>query len=146
MGIQRLLASQLSPAERSDLDAAIADPQRFHSDGREVGIAAIVLPFLLLLIEILLIADVASWHEHWYQYDNPLSGLIDGLPLSLLYLPLDSDFLYYAGIVVIPVVMIALAAYGLRTRGRHGYAFTSYGVVRVRGNALRLLRYQDIVE
>ena len=35
MTIQRLVTSQLSPDERVELESAIADPERFHSDGRE---------------------------------------------------------------------------------------------------------------
>jgi len=109
--------------------------------GREVRMAAIVLPPMLLVLEILGIQEVASWSYH----DNPFEAFLLLFPHSLLYLPLNTDFLSYAGLVVIPLVMVAVPTYWLRTRGRLGYAFTSFGVVRVRGHALRILRYEDIV-
>ncbi|MBK9386646.1 MAG: hypothetical protein IPN34_17675 [Planctomycetes bacterium] len=57
-----------------------------------------------------------------------------------------AEFLILLGVVVLPLAIAALMLYGVRTRGRHGYAFTSFGVVRIRGQALRVLRYEDLLE
>jgi hypothetical protein len=101
--------------------------------------AAIVVPLLLLALEIVLIADFESWSFQHIPFEYEM------LAISLLFLLRSPELWYHVAIAVIPAVMVAVATYGLRTRGRHGYAFTSYGVVRVRGQKLRLLRYGDMV-
>ena len=140
MPIARLGTEQLAAGERADLEAALKDPERFHSDGKEVTIAAVVLPLLLLPLEIVLLNEVRSSSiSPFAVFDH----FADFFPqsLSLLW---DGDFLVLAGALIIPVAIVVIAAYGIRTYGRHGHAITSFGVVRIRGNRLRLLRYADI--
>jgi hypothetical protein len=59
MPIARFKTQQLTAGERTDLEAALRDPARFHSDGKEVGLAAIILPLLLIPLEILMRIDPA---------------------------------------------------------------------------------------
>jgi hypothetical protein len=140
MPIARLKTQQLTAGERTDLEAALRDPARFHSDGKEVGLAAIILPLLLLPLEVVLVNEMRSVSplevfDHFFDF-FPWS-------LSILW---HGDFLLLVGVVVIPVAIVVIALYGIRARGRHGHAITSFGVVRIRGNMLRVLRYADMVE
>ena len=145
MPIEKLRTDQLTGAERADLEASLNDPERFHSDGKEVGIAAIVLPLLLIPLEIVLLNEVrgsyrvyADMEEPWRYFERLLYP-----HYSMLWRP---EFLELAGAILIPIAIVVIAAYGIRTRGRHGHAITSFGVVRIRGNALRVLRYTDMAE
>lgn len=142
MPIARLRTQQLTAGERADLEAALKDPARFHSDGKEVTIAAAVLPLLLIPLEIVLLNEVRS------SSVSPLAvfdRFFDSFPWSLSIL-WHGDFLVLAGAMILPVAIVAIAVYGIRTWGRHGHAITSFGVVRIRGNTLRVLRYADIQE
>jgi hypothetical protein len=145
MPIARMRASELTEAERVDLEAALKDPARFHSDGREVGIAAIVLPLLLIPLEVVLLNEVRGSYGVYADPDAPARYFLDVLRprLTMLWNP---EFLQLAGAILIPIAIIAIAAYGLNTRGRHGHALTSFGVVRIRGSALRVLRHADIAQ
>jgi hypothetical protein len=123
----------------------LQDPARFHSDGKEVGIAAVVLPLLLIPLEIVLLNEVRGSYQLYADPEAPSRYFLDLLRphISMFWHP---DFLQAAGAILIPIAIVAIVAYGLRTRGRHGHAITSFGVVRIRGNALRVLRYADIAE
>lgn len=145
MPITRMRASELTERERADLAAALKDPARFHSDGREVGIAAIVLPLLLIPLEIVLLNEVRGSYHVYADPEAPARYFLDLLRphLSMLWNP---ELLQFAGVILIPIAIGVIVAYGVSTRGRHGYAITSFGVVRIRGNALRVLRYAEIAE
>ena len=145
MPIERLRTRDLSEGERADLEAALRDPARFHSDGKEVTIACIVLPVLLVPLWIILLYQARGSSE---VYGRPLrifDHFFEWFPhsLSILWQP---EFLELAGCILIPIAIVAIAAYGWRTYRRHGHAITSFGVVRIRGDALRVLRYADIEE
>jgi hypothetical protein len=143
--IARLTTEQLTVGERADLEAALKDPGRFHSDGKEVTIAAVVLPLLLIPLEAVLVNEVRGSFHVYADSEVPLDYFRNLLypHISMLWNP---EFLQFAGVVLIPVAIAAIAAYGVRTHGRHGHAITSFGVVRIRGNTLRLLRYADIAQ
>lgn len=140
MPIARLRTQQLTAGERTDLEAALKDPARFHSDGKEVTIAAVILPLLLIPLEIVLVNEMRS-----VSLLEVFAHFFDFFPWSLSIL-WHGDFLVLAGVVAIPVAIVAIGLYGIRTHGRHGHAIASFGVVRIRGNTLRVLRYADMVE
>jgi hypothetical protein len=145
MPIERLRARDLSEGERAGLEAALRDPVRFHSDGKAVTIACGILPLLLAPLEVVLLYEA---HGTYTVYGNPLhmfEGFWAGFPwsLSILWHP---NFLEIAGCIALPLALVAILAYGWRTYGRHGYAVTSFGVVRIRGDALQVLRYADLEE
>jgi len=144
MPIARLRTQQLTDAERADLDATLKDPSRFHSDGKEIGVACIVLPLMLIPLEVVLINEVKGSYGV-YGDEVPWRYLLDVLQprISMFWNP---EFLQLAGAILLPIAIVAIAAYGLNTRGRHGHAITSFGLVRIRGDALRVLRYADIAE
>jgi hypothetical protein len=145
MTIVRMRASELTAAERADLEAALQDPARFHSDGKEVGIAAIVLPLLLIPLEVVLLNEVRGSHQLYADPEVPARYFLDLFRLDVRML-VNPEFLQLAGVIAIPAAIVAIVTYGLRTRGRHGHAITSFGVVRIRGNALRVLRYADMAQ
>lgn len=134
---------QLSVEERAELDEAVSDPARFHSDGREIGQAAIIIPAVFIPFGFLVAHDL---QRSLRAGADPFAGFIEFFPDSLIWLFSSAEFLEVIGIVAIAVISIAVPAYWFRTRNRHGYAVTSFGVVRVRGPKLRLLRYEDIAE
>ena len=146
MPIERLKTQQLTAGERTDLEAALQDPARFHSDGKEVGLAAIILPVLLIPLEVVLLHEVRS---SFRLYADPEAPALEyfrnlfALHPAMLWNPL---FLELAGAILIPIAIVAIVVYGIRTRGRHGHAITSFGVVRIRGDTLRVLRYADMAE
>jgi hypothetical protein len=145
MTITRLRTEELAPAERTELEAALRDPQRFYSDGREIMHAVVILPLLLTPLWFVLLNELtgpygcegnpfrlcAEIFDHWYP------------GVSLLW---QAEFLELLGLLLIPVAIAGIVGYGLRTRGRHGHAITDFGVVRIRGKALWVLRYADIAE
>ena len=145
MPIARLRTQQLAAGERTDLEAALRDPARFHSDGKEVGLAAIILPVLLIPLEIVLLHEVRSSFRVYGDSEVPLEYFRNLFYLhpAMLWNPL---FLELAGAILIPIAIVAIVVYGIRTRGRHGHAITSFGVVRIRGDTLRVLRYADMAE
>ena len=145
MPIARLRTQQLTSGERTDLEAALRDPARFHSDGKEVGLAAIILPVLLIPLEIVLLHEVRSSFRVYGDSEVPLEYFRNLFYLhpAMLWNPL---FLELAGAILIPIAIVAIVVYGIRTRGRHGHAITSFGVVRIRGDRLRVLRYADMAE
>ena len=145
MPIAHLKTQQLTAGERNDLEAALRDPARFHSDGKEVGWAAIILPVLLIPLEIVLLHEVRGSFRVYADPEVPLEYFwnLFSLHPAMLWNP---EFLQFAGAVVIPIAIVAIVVYGIRTRGRHGHAITSFGVVRIRGDTLRVLRYEDMAE
>ena len=145
MPIARLKTQQLTDGERTELEAALRDPARFHSDGKEVGLAAIILPLLLIPLEVVLLHEVRGSFRVYADPEAPLEYFrnLFALHPAMLWNP---EFLQLAGAVLIPVAIVAIVVYGLRTRGRHGHAITSFGVVRIRGDTLRVLRYADMAE
>lgn len=146
MPIARLRTHDLTGAERADLEATLKDPARFHSDGKEVGIAAILLPLMLIPLEIVLLNEVRGSYGLYADREAPSRYFVDLLlqpHISMLWQP---EFLELAGAILLPIAIAVIVAYGLTTRGRHGHAITSFGVVRIRGNTLRVLRYADIAE
>jgi len=142
MSIARLHVNQLQPSEREDLEAALREPDRFHSDGRESGIVGVMVPVLLIPLEFVVFNEVRSSYG---GYGNPLSGFFEYFPSSISML-WDTTFLPYVGFAALAAVIIAVPRYAVRTRGRHGYAITSFGVVRIRGDKLRVLRYEHIAD
>jgi hypothetical protein len=145
MSILRTTPDRLATSERADLEAALRDPERFHSDGKEIGQACVILPLLLAPLWFVLLQELL----HPYRWaGNALEAFKEALRdvhfgVSMLW---QGEFLILAGVVLLPLVIAWLILYGVRTRGRHGYAITSFGVVRIRGRALRVLRYEDLVE
>lgn len=145
MPIARLRTQQLTDGERTDLEAALRDPARFHSDGKEVGLAVIILPLLLIPLEVVLLHEVRGSFRVYADPEAPLEYFrnLFALHPAMLWNP---EFLQLAGAVLIPIAIVAIVVYGIRTRGRHGHAITSFGVVRIRGDTLRVLRYADLAE
>lgn len=145
MTITRTKTDRLATSERADLEAALRDPERFHSDGKEIGQAAVILPLLLAPLWYVLLQEFLHPHR---GAGNTLDAIALALrDLSWHYSMLwRGEFLVLLGVVVLPIAIVGIALYGWRTRGRHGYAITSFGVVRIRGQALRVLRYEDLTE
>jgi hypothetical protein len=137
MAIRKMHTRALSPDERRELDAALADPQRFHSDGRPVLLFCTVLPALMLPLIAVLLAESRSLLQ-----DGELDRLLEDMSTSILAPLYRAPELL--GAFALALVSVALLAHGLRTWRRHGHAITSFGVVRIRGHALRVLRYEDI--
>jgi hypothetical protein len=92
MTIARMRASELIAAERADLEAALQDPARFHSDGKEVGIAAIVLPLLLIPLEVVLLNEVRGSYQLYADPEVPARYFVDLFRLDVRML-VNPEFL-----------------------------------------------------
>lgn len=144
MGVQKTRLSRLEDSERAQLEEALRDPERFHSDGREVTLFVIgVSLFLLIPLWALLDMALRSGYDRVDLYPSLLAQLAD-FPLG--WRMIVHDRIELLGALAILAVQAALITYGVRTHGRHGHVIAPFGVVRIRGTALRLLRYRDIAE
>ena len=72
------------------------------------------------------------------------------MPSSLQILWQPGVLLFVASnaipLVIVAIVCIIIQAVRTGASGRRGHALTSSGVVRIRGNSLRLLRYAGIAQ
>lgn len=142
MGVQKLRLDRLDPAERAEIEAALRDPERFHSDGREVS--KFVFGVALLLLGPLVVLVVLDGQLTVYPGEPTALDLLAAAPSGWIKLLLNRTEL--CGAVAVVLVQFGLVGYGVRTYGRHGHLVTSFGVVRIRGPALRVLRYADIAD
>jgi hypothetical protein len=121
----------LTPAERTELARMLRDPERFHSDGREVMWACVTIPLLSIPILIVLFKEARSTIRLYYA-DRPLDlGVLSTSPELL-------------GFIALLVVAIGCAVYGALTFRRHGVVITTFGVARVRGGVKKLIRFSEI--
>lgn len=127
----------LDEAEQQELTKTLSDRSRFHSDGKAVTVAAVVLPLLAAPLVAVLVSQARS---SWSVYGNPLPSFVQFFPRSLI----NTIYFPYFGIGALIIGSVAVIVYAIRTRGRHGVAVTSFGVVRVRGRKLTVLRYGEI--
>ena len=151
MPIERLRARHLSPEERADLESALKDPERFRFEDRRTFVLGMIgLAWVALLAEIgvMLECKKCPW-----KYEDALElfeGFFGSLPWSLQFLwhpevlPLVASNVLL--LVIVAVVAIILRAWRASAGKRQGHALTSFGVVRIRGNSLRLLRYAGIAQ
>lgn len=131
-GVRQLTIHQLSEVERADLIKTFGTAN-FVSDEDEA-----TLWFILPLFAGL--AGMGVGIVHYDELATALS-LTVGQPSMLPYLLINLPFLAtVAGLAACALV----TWYFLRVHGRHGYAVTGTGVVRVRGPSLRVLRYEHI--
>ena len=123
---------RLTPAEHAELARLCRDPERFHSDGREVLWGSIDGPLLCVPPLAVLWGDVRSELRQLQSGEMTLgTGLLFQAPELI-------------GFVVLLAVAAGVAAYGIRTFRRHGVVITTFGVARVRGGVKKLIRYAEI--
>ena len=121
----------LTPAERTELARMLRDPERFHSDGREVMWACVTIPLLSIPILIVLFREAQSTIRLYYA-DRPLDlGVLSTSPELL-------------GFIALLVAAIGCAVYAALTFRRHGVVVTTFGVARVRGGVKKLIRFSEI--
>ena len=151
MPIERLRVRHLSPEERADLESALKDPARFRFEDRRTFVMGMIgLAWVAFLAEagVMLECKKCPW-----KYEDALQhfeGFFSSLPWSVQFLwhaevlPLVASNALLL-VIVVAVVMI-IQAWRASASKRQGHALTSFGVVRIRGNSLRLLRYAEIAE
>lgn len=122
----------MTAAEEAELARTCKDPERFHSDGKEVMWACIVVPLLCLPLAAVL------WGETHRELLQIQAGEIM-IGTGLVFMAPE-----LIGFVALLVLAVAAGVYGVRTWGRHGVAITSFGVARVRGGVKELIRYPEI--
>ena len=109
----------------------LRDPERFHSDGREVMWACVTIPLLSIPLLIVLFREARSTIQLYYA-DQPLDlGVLSTSPELL-------------GFIALLVIAIGCAAYGALTFRCHGVVITTFGVARVRGGVKKLIRFSEI--
>jgi len=145
MPIERLRRSELPPEERAELEAALHDHERHRYEDRKIFVMLLVcIAAWLMVAEIFLLHEVRRWYGREDDPLQALEGFFGAFPDSL-WLLLQPNLFELLAVVALPFVMIALLVHAWRTgKAWNGYALTSFGFVRIRGNALRVLRYRDI--
>jgi hypothetical protein len=147
MPIERLRARYLSPEERADLESALKDPERFRLEDRRTFVLGMIgLAWVALLAEIgvMLECKKCPW-----KYEDALQffeGFFSSLPWSLQFLWHPEVLPLIASNALLLVIAIIIQALRARASKRQGHALASFGVVRIRGDSLRLLRYPGIAE
>ena len=142
---ERLRASRLSPDERADLESALQSlDSRVFEDRRLISLLLVCVAAWLMLAEVLLIDEV---RDSYREEGGPLrffEGFFTALPHSLPFL-IEPDVLLFGACVALPFVIVALVVYAWH-QDEQVHALTSFGLVRKRRKALRLLRYAHVVE
>ena len=151
MPIERLHMRHLSPEERVELESAIKDPERFRFEDRRTFVLGMIgLAWVALLAEIgvMLECKKCPW-----KYEDALElfeGFFSSLPWSLQFLWHPEVLSLVASNVLLLVIVasVAIVVQALRASAskRQGHALTSFGLVRIRGNSLRLQRYAEIAQ
>jgi hypothetical protein len=144
MPVERLRTRHLSSDERADLESALKTAGNYFFESRRL-----ITLSLVCVAAWLMVAEVGLMYQvrESYRSGGPLrffEGFVTGLPESLLFL-LEPEFLLFVASVALPVVILALVVHAWRT-DEQCYALTSFGLVRMRGSALRLVRYPDVAE
>ena len=147
MPIERIRLSKLSSEEQADLEAALTDPERFHAEDRKPFVLGLVgAAWLLFLLEVAIMLECKQCPWEFGDASQLFEGFFSALPWSLQFL-WHPEVLPLVGSNVVLVAIVAALAMLLQiwlSRKRQGHALASFGVVRVRGNSLRLLRYAEI--
>ena len=149
MPIVRMRLRELSPEERTDLEAALTDPARFHAEDRKPFVLGLIsAAWILFLLEVAIMLECRQCPWKFDYASEHFEGFFSALPWSLQFL-WHSEVLPLIGSNVVLAAMVAALAMLVQiwlSRKRQGHALTSFGVVRVRGKSLRLLRYADIAQ
>ena len=149
MPIVRMRLRELSPEERADLEAALTDPERFHAEDRKLFVLGLIgVVWLLFLLEVAIMFECRQCPWGFDDKSQLFEGFFSALPWSLQFLwhPEVLPFVASNAVLVAIVAILAMLVRTWVSRKLQGYALASFGVVRVRGNSLRLLRYLEIAE
>jgi hypothetical protein len=151
MPTERLRVRHLSPEERADLESALKDPERFRIEDRRTFVLGMIgLAWVAVLAEIGVMLECKKCPWKYEDALEHFEGFFSSLPWSLQFLwhpevlPLVASNVLL--LVIVASVSIIVQALRAGARKRQGHALTSFGVVRIRGNSLRLLRYAEIAE
>ena len=148
MPIERLRVRHLSPDERADLESALKDPERFRFEDRRTFVLGMIgLAWVAVLAEIgvMLECKQCPWKLEYAR--QHFEGFFSSLPWSVQFLwhpevlPLVASNALL--LVIVAAVAIIVQAWRASASKRQGHVLTSFGVVRIRGNSLRLLRYAE---
>jgi hypothetical protein len=143
MPVERLRTRHLSSDERADLESTLKTGNCFYESRRLITLSLVCVAAWLMVAEVGLMYQV----RESYRDGGPLrffEGFVAALPESLLFL-LELEFLLFVASVALPFVILALVVHAWRT-DEQCYALTSFGLVRMRRSALRLVRYADVAE
>ena len=149
MPIERLRVRDLSPEERADLEAALAGSGRFRPGDRRTYVLGLVgAGWLLFLLEVAIMLECKRCPWEFGDALQLFEGFFSSLPWSLRFLwhPEVLPFVASNAVLAALVVVVAMLVQIWFSRKRQGHALTSFGVVRVRGDSLRLLRYAEIAQ
>lgn len=127
-----MTSETLTQAELSEITRSLRDPERFHSDGKEVLWACITASVICVALMAVLFGEAR------HEIEQIQTGEIF-IGTGLLFMAPE-----LLGFVALFLVAIAASVYGFRTYGRHGVVITSFGVARLRGDVKRLIRYADV--
>lgn len=123
---------RLTAVEDAELARLCGDPERFHSDGREVLWSCIAVPLMCIPLLAVLWGTVRSELRQLQSGEMTLgTGLLFQMPELIAF-------------VLLLAAAVGVATYGIRTFRRHGVVIATFGVARVRGGVKKLIRYTEI--
>jgi len=147
--IERLRVRDLAGEERADLQSALVDPRTFLPESRKTVVLGLVgFGWILFLAEVAIMLECKRCPWEFGDSLGLFEGFFTSLPWSLQVLWHPSVIPFVASNVVLTaiVVVVAIVVREWLGRKRHGHALTSFGVARVRGNSIQLLRYAAIAQ
>lgn len=139
----------LSPEERADLESALTDPGTFRPEDRKTFVLGLVgAGWILFLVEVAIMLECKRCPWEFGDALHLFEGFFGSLPWSLQFLwrPEMLPFIASNLVLAAMVAVVAMLVREWHLGKRHGHALASFGVVRIRGNSLRLLRYREIAE
>ena len=138
MAVARTKIARLSAPEAAEIERVLAarDPDSFVSDEGD----AMAFPLLVFLCAV---GGIAAYFFVFglEEIRGALAFLDEAPEVALRALFLSPPNL---GLLVAIAAAAFLAVRFLSVHERHGWMVTSFGVVRIRGRNLKLLRYEDV--
>jgi hypothetical protein len=141
-GVEKISLARLPAGERAELEALFAAHkqgragERFLSDFGDA--AAWWLLLTLAALGGAVAAGLSLFEEGAIGVADYLRALVESGPVVFV------GALYVPGFVVSLAVLAWVGVAFARNLGRRGFAITGFGIVRVKGPRLRLLRHVDI--
>jgi hypothetical protein len=111
-------------------------------------LGAIGLGWILFLAEVAILLECKRCPWEFGHFPELFEGFFTSLPWSLqsLWHPAVLPFLGSNAVLAAIAVVASTLVREWLSRKRRGHALTSFGVARVRGNSLQLLRYARIAQ
>lgn len=132
-GVQKLTLADLTQAERDEVEQVLKTDGFVSDEGDTMA-----WYLLLFLVGLFGVGAGVTFMSEWGETFSFIAEYPSSAPMVLVNAPHIPGF--FAGLAL----MAYCAVHFLQVHKRHGWLAPSFGVVRLRGKKVRLLRYQDL--